>query len=92
MTSNFSGIKICLFVIKANLNCDGAHQRKGFILNISPLMITEQHLVGFHFSRKCPHYFTGEHQFKQRLSRTNFTETVDSGRENARVGLRGEGQ
>ena len=37
MTSNFSGIKIYLIVINANLNCDGAHQRKVFILNISPL-------------------------------------------------------
>ena len=94
MTSNFSGITIYVIVINANLNCDGAHQRKVFILNISPVMITEQHLVGFHFSWIIPppHHFTGEHQFKQHLSRTNFTKTVDSGRENARVGLRGEGQ
>ena len=37
MTSNFIGINIYLIVINANLNCDGAHQRKVFILNISPL-------------------------------------------------------
>lgn len=82
MTSYFSGIKIYPVVINANLNCDGSHQRKVFILNISPLMITEQHLVGFHFSWIIPppHYFTEEHQFKQHLSRTIFTETADSGR------------